>query len=275
MQKKVLAINDLSSFGKCSLTAAIPVISALKVQCCPLPTSVLSSQTEFEKYAIHDISDHMNEFSNVWKELNFDFDLIYTGFMSNRLQIDETVKLIEKFPNSKLLVDPVMADSGELYPCFTIDIVKEQKKLISISDIITPNITEALLLTGIGKPKKYDIVDGKFLKKLAVDLCELGPNKVVITGIVHDKHISNYVYDVESDIGELITKEMISKSYSGTGDIFASILSALIARDFDIFKSCEIASDFLEKTIRYTGEFDTDRNHGVFFEYFLAELCDI
>lgn len=275
MQRKVLAINDLSSFGKCSLTAAIPVISALKVQCCPLPTSVLSSQTEFEKYAIHDISDHMNEFSNVWKELHFDFDLIYTGFMSNSSQIDETIKLIKKFPESKLLVDPVMADSGELYPCFTMDIVEDQKKLISISDIITPNITEAFLLTELEKPEDPSLIDEDFLKKMALCLCKLGPSKIVITGIINDKFISNYVYDSKSDMGRLITKKMISKSYSGTGDIFASVLSALLARDFDIYKSCEIASDFLEKTIKYTGEFDTDRNHGVFFEYFLADLCEI
>ena len=146
--KKVATINDLSGIGRCSLTAAIPILSTLGVQCCPFPTAILSSQTEFDKFSFLDITNEMNNYKNVWKELNINFDCIYSGFLGSEKQIDIVLDFVLDNKDSLIVIDPVMGDNGILYDTFTENMCNKMKELVSIASIVTPNLTEACILTG-------------------------------------------------------------------------------------------------------------------------------
>ncbi|MBE6055276.1 MAG: pyridoxine kinase, partial [Clostridium sartagoforme] len=146
--KKVATINDLSGVGRCSLTAAIPVLAALGVQCCPFPTAILSSQTEFDKFTFLDITDEMISYKEAWNELGIKFDCIYSGFLGSENQIDIVLDFVKEKEKSLIVVDPVMGDNGIIYDTFNETMCNKMKKLVSISDIVTPNLTEACILTG-------------------------------------------------------------------------------------------------------------------------------
>ena len=147
--KKVATINDLSGIGRCSLTAALPILSTLGVQCCPFPTAILSSQTEFDKFSFLDITNEMNNYKNVWKELNINFDCIYSGFLGSEKQIDIVLDFVLDNKDSLIVIDPVMGDNGILYDTFTENMCNKMKELVSIASIVTPNLTEACILTRI------------------------------------------------------------------------------------------------------------------------------
>ena len=191
--KKVATINDLSGIGRCSLTAAIPVLSTLGVQCCPFPTAVLSSQTEFDKFTFLDITDEMVRYKDTWKELGIKFDCIYSGFLGSEKQIDIVLDFVLEKENALIVVDPVMGDNGMLYDTFTEEMCKKMWKLVSVADIVTPNLTEACILTG----ESYDKCgtnDGK-VKEIAIKIANMGPEKVIITGVIRENKIYNYAYD--------------------------------------------------------------------------------
>ena len=269
--KKIAAIHDLSGVGRCSLTAAIPILSALKTQCCPFPTAILSSQTGYPKYSFLDFTDHMREYSNVWSELNINFDYIYSGFLGSKDQVDIVIDFIKKNNNSFVIVDPVMGDNGNMYSIFDNEMCKKIKNLVKISNLTTPNITEACLLTNrsisdIGDLTKKDIIN------MAKEISELGPENVIITGVVQDGYILNIGYDKISDNCFITSFEYNNLSYSGTGDIFTSIICGLIANGHDLEFAINKSSYFVHKVVNYTSKFDTDRNDGIMFEYFLNEL---
>ena len=231
MQKKVAAINDLSGIGKCSLSVAIPILSALKVQCCPFPTAILSSQTGYPEFTFLDFTDEMVKYSNVWKNLKVNFDSIYSGFLGSKHQIEIVANFINDYPNAFIVVDPVMGDNGVMYPIFTEEMRQEIKELVKHSDLTTPNLTEACFLTG----NDYRDNDHVFFTSVKYNNC----------------------------------------SYSGTGDIFTSILCGMLVNKHDLGVAVNTATDFIYKTINYTSQFDTDRNDGVMFENFLSDLTNI
>lgn len=274
MQKKIACINDISGVGKCSLTVALPIISALKCQCCPLPTSVLSSQTGYPKFSFVDLTDQIPEYISVWKELGQNFDVIYSGFLGSTKQIKIVESFINNNPNSFVIVDPVLGDNGILFPIFDNDDVYEMKKLISMADLITPNITEANLLLG----RKIDdfSYDDSELIKLCKELSILGPKYIIITGYVENDTINNICYDSSNGNFLKIGSEFNEVSFSGTGDIFTSIVTALIARNFKLDESVKIATDFIYESVKYTSSMNNyDRNDGILFEYFLNKLTKI
>ena len=278
MQKKIAAINDMSGIGKCSLTAAIPIISALKVQCCPLPTAVLSSQTGYPEYTFLDLTPEMENYTNTWKKLNVEFDTIYSGFLGSLDQIDLVINFIKNNPNSKVVVDPVMADNGVIYPIFSNNIITRIKELVKFANITTPNITEACLLTG--RDFHMRDIPRDELKNIARDVSEIGPDYVVITGIheedkINKKQITNLAYDRKKDEFTFISKNYMKCSYSGTGDIFTSVLSGLMTSEHDFIFAVETAVEFVSKSIEYTSKFDIDPNDGVMFEMFLNMLTSI
>ncbi len=271
MQKKIACINDISGLGKCSLTVALPIISALKCQCCPLTTSVLSSQTGFSKYTFTDLTDSMEEYIQVWQDLSKKFDTIYSGFLASKKQIEIVEKFIKMNKNSFVIVDPVLADLGNIFPIFNDDDVKEMRNLVSMADLITPNITEANLL--LSKKTDFFDYDDEDLKKLCIQLSEMGPKYVIITGFEENNKIFNICYNSKSKSMTKIGTDYNKVSFSGTGDTFTSIIAGMVTRGFSIEESVSCATDFISEAVEFTvKKGDFDRNDGILFEYFLDRL---
>lgn len=175
-QKKIAAINDYSGFGRCSIAVELPIISALKVQCCPVPTSILSNHTGFESFFFKDFTDSMQEYINEWKKLDLHFDGICTGFLGSHRQIAIVEGFFESFKtnDNKIIIDPVMGDYGKIYPTYTKETCQEMKKLIKYADIITPNLTEACILTD----EEYNVLcSNQDLLRIARKLSDMGPEK--------------------------------------------------------------------------------------------------
>ena len=272
MLKKVAAIHDLSGIGKCSLTVAIPILSALKVQCCPFPTAILSSQTGFSEYSFLDLTNEMNKYKKVWRNLNIHFDCIYSGFLGSKDQVSIVSKFIDDNKDSLVVVDPVMGDDGSLYPIFDNEMCNKVRSLVQKCDIVTPNLTEALIL--IDEDLKPNNFKKSNLIRIAKQVSNLGPRKVVITGIKIKDKIYNLSFDKDSNETYFTCSPFNNISYSGTGDIFTSILVGMILNGHSLKDSVVKANNFISNVISYTSQFDTDRNEGVMFEMFLNELTN-
>lgn len=285
--KKIAVLNDLSGMGKCSLTAAIPVISVMGIQACPLPTAVLSAQTGFPSYYFDDYTDRMDAIMEEWKKMDFYPDGIYTGFLADARQADKAVEFIEQFAkeDTKILIDPVMGDNGEEYPIYTEALCEKMRFLVRRATVITPNLTEALLLLyGAQRAhvlwKELSLMDEerllKFTESTGKELSKEFDTEVVITGIdlpARENH---------QEMGNLICKDGVQTwvstvkeggSYSGTGDLFASVLSAGMVKGMDTVDSVRKAVKFLSKGIHDAVLEGTDRNEGICFERYLSELA--
>lgn len=268
--KKVATINDLSGIGRCSLTAAIPVLSALGVQCCPFPTAVLSCQTEFDKFTFLDITDEMKKYKETWDELGIRFDCIYSGFLGSEKQIDIVLDFAKEREDALIIVDPVMGDNGILYDTFTEEMCRKMKRLVSVADLVTPNLTEACILTG-EIYKKYETSDEKVIE-MAKEISNMGPDRVIITGVIRDNKIYNFAYDKKDDKFFKVESYFNNESYSGTGDIFTSIIIGLLLNGHDLNYSIKNATNFIYKAIDFTSKFHTNPKEGIMFELFLKEL---
>ncbi len=257
--KKCALINDLSGFGKCSLMAQIPVLSVLGVQSVAVPTAVLSQQTGYGDYFIKDLTESMPNYLEKWKQLSPRFDGVITGFFANEKQIKITSDFLDEFCDDKtiILVDPVMGDDNEVYSTYSKEKIDMVKKLCEKADIITPNVTELKILTG-----ENDISVGanKMLKK--------GLKAVVVTGVKKDSKIGNCIFTNYKC--EEYYSEYISGSFSGTGDLFSSILMGKLLNNKNIFDSTNSATHFLCKVIKNSNI--KNRNDGIDFEPFLKEL---
>ena len=272
MIKKVAAINDMSGIGKCSLSVALPILSALKTQCCPYPTAILSSQTGYPKFTYLDFTSHMKEYGETWKKLNVGLDTIYSGFLGSIDQIDIVSDFINQNKNAYVIVDPVMGDGGNYYQTFNDEICNKIKDLVKVSDLVTPNLTEACILTNKEYHQNYSRDE---LINIAKDLSDLGPLNVVITGIVEGDNILNLAYNKSTDEAYFTSVKYNNRSYSGTGDIFTSIICGLLTNNYDLNFAVETATKFIYKTINYTSKFNTNRNDGVMFEMFLGDLISL
>lgn len=273
--------------GKCSLTAAIPVISVMGIQACPLPTAVLSAQTGFPSYYCDDYTDRMDAIMEEWKKMDFYPDGIYTGFLADARQADKAVEFIEQFAkeDTKILIDPVMGDNGEEYPIYTEALCEKMRFLVRRATVITPNLTEALLLLyGAQRAhvlwKELSLMDEerllKFTESTGKELSKEFDTEAVITGIdlpARENH---------QEMGNLICKDGVQTwvstvkeggSYSGTGDLFASVLSAGMVKGMDTVDSVRKAVKFLSKGIHDAVLEGTDRNEGICFERYLSELA--
>ena len=270
-QKKIAIVNDITGFGRCSIAAQLPIISAMKIQCCPLPTAVLSAHTGFSSFFFDDYTSKMKEYMNNWKELNISFDGIATGFLGSKEQIDVVVEFMEKFKdnNTIVVVDPVMGDYGKLYATYTKEMCNEMKKLLKYADIITPNLTEACRLLDIEYSKRQ--LSEKELEKIAKALCKKGPDKVVITGLQYDGEIQNFVYEKDSGYNVVNVKK-IGEDRSGTGDVFTAIIISSVVKGTSLVDAVKKATEFISKTIKYTAELNTPVTDGLCFEEYLTEL---
>lgn len=281
--KKIAVIQDLSGLGKCSLTAAIPVISAMGVQACPMPTAILSNQTGYESYYLDDYTEHMDAYMDEWEKRGFVPDGIYTGFLGSVCQVEKILKFLEHFckEGTKVLVDPVMGDNGKVYKFYTGQLAEQMKKLCRRANVLTPNLTEALILLG-GEEKMKSFWEQALTEEkqkqevetIARRLKEIyACDGVIITGINicgQEEKMANLVCTDEKV--HWCEAKKYGGSYSGTGDLFASVISAGMVKGDDLVRSVKKAVSFLEKSIRDAKEEGTDRNDGVCFETYLSEL---
>lgn len=286
MTKKIAVINDLSGFGKCSLTAAISVIAAMGVQPCPLPTAILSAQTGYPSYFCDDYTDRMDEFRKEWKKMGVSFDGIYTGFMAGGGQIRKVFAFLDDFcgDDTFLLADPVMGDNGRQYDMYTPELLIMMKQLVMRADIITPNLTELCLLTDTDYREISGIKESDRLIKTIEQMCRgltggtgSGPDQVVVTGICFRdpedgrQKMGNLAVTAENAC--LSAFPFIGESYSGTGDLFASMIAGGRARGDKLGETMELAGKVIELAIRDSVKRNVPRNDGVDYEQYLWMLA--
>ncbi|MGI6263152.1 MAG: pyridoxamine kinase [Succiniclasticum sp.] len=272
--KRVLAIHDLCSFGRCSLTAAVPVLSAMGFQCCPFPTALFSNNLTYGDFANVDCTPTMTKFMDKWQQLGLGFDAVYSGFLANAGQISVVRDAVHRFAGKEglVVVDPAMADDGKLYAVFGPDIVPEMRKLVGDATVATPNYTEACLLTDTA----YTPAAGRdVVTSLCRKVAALGPKQVVITSVPSadaDK-ITTAAYDAASDSYTETVVDRIPFATCGTGDLFTSVLTGSLLRGASVTDSVQTAAGFLTKTIDYTYHAGSDYREGVQFERFLGLLA--
>lgn len=269
-QKKIAVINDFTGFGRCSIAVALPVISMLKVQCCPLPTSIFSNHTGFKSFFFDDYTEKMPAYIQEWKKLGLQFDGISSGFLGSKEQIQIVTQFFKEFKTEQnlIVVDPVMGDYGKTYSTYTPQMCEEMKKLVSYADILTPNVTEACILTDTLYKEKFTMAE---YRKMAETLCEKGPSKVVISGIVQGEFIANYCYEKGHE-PKIVRSHKVGTQRSGTGDIFAAIIAADAVNGVPFEDSVRKASRFIKKCILKSIELDIPITDGVCFEEVLWSL---
>ena len=257
--KRILTMQDLSCVGQCSLTVALPILSAYGVETCVLPTAVLSNHTMFNGWSYLDLTDKIPEIYEYWRKNNFKFDAFLLGYLGTSALMDLAQRAFDDFSadGAKIIIDPVFGDNGKLYPGFDLSYVEEMKKLLKHADVILPNVTEACFLTDTEYKPDYDI---GFIAELEKKLARITGGKIIITGALLGEDIAEVIYGKES---EILTHERIPQSKHGTGDIFASVFTANYLQGKSAHDSCETAAEFVAKCLKTT---DSDHFYGVNFE---------
>ncbi len=251
--KRIITVQDISCVGKCSLTVALPVISAMGVEACVLPTAVLSTHTAFKGVAFRDLTQDISKITSHWKNEKIHFDAIYTGYLGSFEQIDLMQKFIDDFGENDTLVivDPCMGDNGSLYSGFTEDFASAMAKLCSRASVIVPNMTEACFMLGIPYLEKG--YSQEYVEDLLKKLAALGSKRVVLKGInFNDKKLGIVSYDSESEKITWYFHEKMPQNFHGTGDIFASVITGSLVRGLSLDKACRLAADFVVESIRAT-----------------------
>lgn len=281
---RLAMINDIAGFGRCSTTVSLPVISVMKVQVCPVPTSVLSNHLGFPLCHFDDYTSHMRDYIKVWNELGLTFDGLYCGFLGNEEQIDIVREFVEMFRPLLFLLDPVMGDHGRAYSSITETHVQKMKELLPLADIITPNITEACLLTGTPwKDGEWTMQELSGLCERLADICQqesvssgeasvgtVSSASIVITGIRQGDSLVNFLWD--DGVYTTVSTPIAGASRPGTGDIFASILAADAVRGETLLSSVQKAANFVGLCITGSEKAGTPVQEGVVFEKYLAAL---
>ena len=287
MSKKIAVINDLSGFGRCSLTAALPVISVMGVQPCPLPTAVLSAQTGYPSFYCDDYTEKMEYFRQEWEKMEVCFDGIYTGFVGSEEQVQQIFHFLQTFYNKEdtgtfLLVDPIMGDEGKRFSFCTDALLNDMKQLVARADIVTPNLMELCLLTDVDyhtvvmEIEEHRECTTKVIRMLAEKLLANGCKTVIVTGIrfwdEDEKLIKIGNLTVTKERAVMSAFPYIGGSFSGTGDLFASVVAGGVARGDDIFQTVELAGIFIWKAMKDSSEANVQRNEGADFEKYLGML---
>lgn len=271
--KKIAMINDIAGYGRCSATESIPIISAMKVQVCPVPTSLFSNHTGFPVHFMHDCTPYLRDYLAKWKELGFRFDGIYCGFLGSAEQIGIVQEFLAGWPDVPFILDPVMGDHGKAYRTVTPEHCEGLKSLLSRAAIITPNITEACLLTDT--PYRESGWKRDELCLLARQLHAMGPDKVVITGLRENEDYINFISERTDGLTTEVNRtHSAGHSWHGTGDIFASIIAADAVNGVSFGESVEKAASFVRTCISASIRLGIPEQEGVCFENFLALLAD-
>lgn len=273
MNKKILTIQDISCVGQCSLTVALPIISAMGIETCILPSAILSTHTyNFKGYTFRDLTEDLPVISQHWKKENISFDGIYTGYIGSTKQIGYIKQIIKDFKKERdiVCVDPAMADHGKLYPGFDEDFVKEMKTLCGIADYIVPNITEACYLLGRPYLEKYTKED---IESLLRELSTIGCSNVVLTGVsFKEGELGVASYNNESGEISYYFRNQVPYFFHGTGDVYASSFFGALIKGFSLQESMQIAVDFTVDSILETVDDRDEHWYGVHFEAALPNL---
>lgn len=272
--KRIVTIQDISCVGKCSLTVALPIISAMGIETAVIPTAVLSTHTAFKNFTYRDLTGDLPKIAKHWKQEKFDFDGIYTGYLGSIEQIDMLKEFFKQFKTSNnfVFIDPVMADNGKLYAGFDENFVKEMKELCKMADIIVPNLTEASYM--LEKECKENYTEQE-IKDMLIELSILGPKYVVLTGVsFNENKLGVMSYNKETNKFFTYFKEKVPAKYHGTGDIFASTLVGAITNNSTLEEGLKVAVDYVWKTINDTYKTNKKDVYGVNFETKIPYLID-
>lgn len=271
---RVAAIHDLSGFGRCSLAVILPVLSAMGVQACPVPTAVLSTHTGgLGEVTMRDLTDYIGPALAHYQKMGLEFECVYSGFLGSVHQIDLCLSFFQAYPQALAVVDPVMGDHGKPYRTCTADMRGRMGELVRAAEIITPNLTEACILLGRDYP--VDRVTTSEAKSILARLGELGPDMCVITGVLlADGRMSNLGYDRQRGAYWRVDCDYVPVAYPGTGDIFASVLTGGLLTGDSLPIAMSRATAFLEQAIKTTYSYNTDTRHGVMLETCLHKLTD-
>lgn len=273
--KRIVTIQDISCIGKCSLTVALPIISACGVETAVIPTAVLSTHTAFQGFTFRDLTEEITPISEHWKKEGIGFDAIYTGYLGSFEQLEIVSRLIDQFKteDNLIIVDPVMADNGALYPGFTQEFVAEMAKLCGKADVIVPNLTEASYMLQI--PYVGEEYSEETIKEMLLSLSQLGTKKVVLTGVSFaPDQLGVMAYDAEQKRFFCYFNEKLSASFHGTGDVFASAMTGAMMNNCSLEQALEVAVDYTVESIRKTMEDPEHRWYGVNFERAIPMLVE-
>lgn len=272
-QKRVVAIHDISGFGKCSLTVALPIISAAGIETTVMPTAVLSTHTGgLTGYTYRDLTEDMRPIAAHWKSLGIGFDSIYSGFLGSFEQITIVKDFVDEFrkEGSVFLADPAMADNGEMYKIFDMAFAKEMAGLCAKADIVVPNFTEAAFM--LGEEYREGPYDKQYVESLMKKLSEMGPSKVVLTGVwFNEKELGAATFDRDTNEISYSFAGKVEGYYHGTGDVYGSALLGAYLNGFSLAESAGAAVDFTRDSIVRTSLAKTDIRFGVNFEEGLPE----
>lgn len=270
--KRIVTIQDISCVGKCSLTVALPIISAMGVETAIIPTAVLSTHTMFQEFTVKDLTDQVKPIGEHWKKENFKFDAVYTGYLGSFEQIDLMKEFFEDFKTESnlIFVDPAMADNGKLYPAFDEAFAKYMGTLCAKADVIVPNMTEAAFMTG----KEYkETYDEAYAKEMLKALTGMGAKLAILTGVSFEEQMTGVMgYDSVKDEFYYYKHPKHPVSYHGTGDIFSSTCVGAMMNGMDWKEAVAVAADYTSECIRVTYEDPTAITYGVNFESVIPYL---
>ena len=270
---RVAAVHDLCGYGKCSLGIAIPALSAAGIDVCPVPTSLFSAHTKFPKFYMHDTTAMLDDYLDAWREEGVELDGIYSGFLGSAEQVGAIRRLYREYPGALRIVDPVMGDGGEKYPTYTDEMCEAMKGLVDGANVLTPNLTEAAILTGM--PYAGQNVDDAHVGRTVDALLEMGAKSVVLKGIVRpgEKVIRNYVAVAgEGGAPEEVASELLPFMLHGTGDLFASGLAAAIFCGRNLRAAVEFAGTLVRDAMAITRDQPNYELRGVSFESVLGDV---
>lgn len=270
---RVAAVHDMCGYGKCSLGCAIPVLSAAGVDVCPVPTALFSAHTKFPVFHMHDTTDMLTAYLDAWREEGVELDGVYSGFLGSAEQVAIIQRLYREYANALRIVDPVMGDGGIKYPTYTDELCAAMAQLVDGADVLTPNLTEASILTGI--PYEGQDVSIEFVQKNADALLNMGAKTVIIKGVVHEGEsiIRNYIASAaDGGAVEEVSSELLPYMLHGTGDLFASALTAAIYTGRTTRDAVDFAGEFVRDAMRVTLEQPDFEMRGVSFEPVLGKI---
>ena len=271
--KKILTIQDISCVGQCSLTVALPILSACGMETCILPSAILSTHTAgFSGFTFRDLTDDMPAIQKHWQQENIKFSAIYTGYLGSTKQIDYVKDILRTMGTEDCVrvIDPAMADNGSLYPAFDTEYVDAMKVLCGEADILVPNITEACFLADVAYQETYDEA---YIRQLLDKLLTLGAKCIVLTGVSYTPEKTGVVVYEKGNL-QYYAHDKLAKGCHGTGDIYASAFTGALMNDKSIFEAAKIAADYTVKCIINT-QGDADHWYGAKFETALGDLIDM
>lgn len=268
-EKRIALINDVTGFSRCSVACQLPIISVMGIETVFVPTAILSINTYHQDYFFDDYTNKMPEYIQTYKQRNVEFDGICSGFLGSEKQIEIVKDFFAYFSNENnfILVDPVMGDHGKLYPTYNLAMQEKMRELMPYATIVTPNLTE---LCALIDEEYHETHDRDELFRMCQKLSEMGPQKIVVTGISFEQKILNFVYDQGKVYNVIVDR--IGEDRSGTGDVISAVVAGSYLNGYSFLECVQKAADFSLKCIQHSVEIGAHPHLGLCFEPFLKEL---